>query len=1342
MKFNKFLKLKSSSGQVAIILVLVIAISLILYAVTLNLGKISQIKTLTTVAADQTASLLASQMASYGQQVFEVQLGGKRKICGYTGMFASLLVIVVVVIAVLCEGACGPLLTISTASATFIIAVAVANIVLQLTVVQPGITDMWNDIKAETLTISETFLENGVGTALLGVVTDKKKVTDWEDLDRDGLFGVDSNGKPKDTISRYAVYYTERLKSATKSPADTAITHFVSALKELLYEGSSGWGLFDPTKTCSGSECAACCLPEFQTDINGNQVLDDNGLPIPLRPTDIGCPADPINEMNCNTTSRYSIGSNSGVSTDYPWLFNNNNENENNNFYSFRELLGGDDEHKEYLKKIKTPNAYQQVLAGFNPLPITLFNRFVVQDTEGFYPKDKRDSIIPFFYKVSDWKVDLNDVVALPLSTTDPKWQGCHWCENDGFNLDCGGSFLPQPPEIPQLDLLGFTAAATINTTTCVDGTDNNQGGLPPLAVDKVTFPSNILAADNDCSQDAFSTGVGFWKKGNDRFCARQLGGVPLYPYAARCDKFKDFSGNWCDAGTRNCTCSESGNKSLWPDDVLDDWYNGIPDFRSDMLNILNRGPVDLKDNFASWYPFIASYIEKINPPASNPGGGYVAGDELCYKCDGNQGSMWEALNSLEGMINRLSVFRDTSYAGTSCEAMSLGDPTAVWCVPPPGCANVRAGEVATFDSNGNNIWGDLEDVVACLDWNIDDTVEFTDKSVVTGNYEKFNKCATDCSVEHCKDLPRCLTGFDTDVPTAGTSGELQACLNSCSNTTCQAMPYLTEFSTAGLPNPATVDFDASQCPTWGAGNAWYDAIQSLLSNLDSNLCNATWISNITDCATEARVQMVKFRKRRDFLAGRLAELYKMIVPYDGPTQSNPSSDFTDLEDCFRSCSDTHCQVMNPVYFMTAQESIFKTCLDYCSNSSCQKMPNLTEFTSAGLPNPASVNFDTTSAGECATWGPGNTWYDTLKSLNPKYFYNIRPQILQTCLDNCSNLCQTMPYLPAFASAGLPNPSGVDFDTTSAGECATWGAGNQWYDAILDYLVNTASGNPASMDFDTGICTTWGKGNPWYDKIVKTGILTREAVKFDEFLTCEDGKYSSPDLHPDGPACDLILSRIKLGTTHQKSGLPYHAIYGWQSDPPPGRLEGYWHIVRVDARTPGVGKCDNACNSAGTPTGDPEWPRVKSYTKDWGLKRCYKLVNTDGMVKARVTRYDEERDASSITFPNGIPIWNYRMFHPERGGNSVTTAYLKVNCLNATIPDPGSCPFCTYSNYGGAFMMNEYINVLDPLGRPMNVVCWNQSNALLTKGVSSEACAVYYFAGNGMGIQFVRCPRF
>jgi hypothetical protein len=211
----------------------------------------------------------------------------------------------------------------------------------------------------------------------------------------------------------------------------------------------------------------------------------------------------------------------------------------------------------------------------------------------------------------------------------------------------------------------------------------------------------------------------------------------------------------------------------------------------------------------------------------------------------------------------------------------------------------------------------------------------------------------------------------------------------------------------------------------------------------------------------------------------------------------------------------------------------------------------------------------------------------------------------------------------------------------------------------------------------------------------------------------------------NGPAAALIQERINFSGEE----LPYQVIYGWQGDPPPNNPAGVglWHIVKVEARIPE--RCDNACDPSQTqPQG---WPRMRSYKRNLGTQRCYELVDTDGVVKTRVIRYDENRPSNPLFFPSGIRIWDFRS-HPDRSvGN--TAANLDSTCP----PMPGAA-------YQGAFIVNRPgWSAANPSD---TAACWNRVDTLLLNyGVASETCAKYYLHGGareGFDFRFVPCLPF
>ena len=69
--------IRRCSGQASLVLILLAAIALIFFAVTLNWGRVSQIKNITTMAATNAAANSVSGIASYGESLIQSTLDGK-----------------------------------------------------------------------------------------------------------------------------------------------------------------------------------------------------------------------------------------------------------------------------------------------------------------------------------------------------------------------------------------------------------------------------------------------------------------------------------------------------------------------------------------------------------------------------------------------------------------------------------------------------------------------------------------------------------------------------------------------------------------------------------------------------------------------------------------------------------------------------------------------------------------------------------------------------------------------------------------------------------------------------------------------------------------------------------------------------------------------------------------------------------------------------------------------------------------------------------------------------------------------------------------------------------------
>ena len=255
------------------------------------------------------------------------------------------------------------------------------------------------------------------------------------------------------------------------------------------------------------------------------------------------------------------------------------------------------------------------------------------------------------------------------------------------------------------------------------------------------------------------------------------------------------------------------------------------------------------------------------------------------------------------------------------------------------------------------------------------------------------------------------------------------------------------------------------------------------------------------------------------------------------------------------------------------------------------------------------------------------------------------------------------------------------------------------------------------------------------------GILRVATTKFSRFLN-----NFTDFTQIDSPSEELIFARQNL-TDQIAPQMANFAIYAWQDGPtkPPRTLDpqyGYWHIVKVEVRLPR--RCNDACGVDGTP--DPAgkgdgWPFIRTFRKGFlGMTRCYELIATEGMVKARVTRYDENKDPGRMLFANGAPIWDIRFFHPDRGAANVN---IWGACNRQADPQLLNLPATgTPTPWARAFMLNKPPGTGDVLYD----TCWNEAAIALDHGTKSETCAQYYFgtaSGNfgpeGMRLKFVPC---
>ncbi len=296
------------NGQASVLLIIMSSIAIILFAITLNWGRISQIKNVTTVAATTSASSLASNYASYGEMQMRTQLGGAFQKCKHNSIFGALLSLLLVIIIVTfctpCQAALSQVvpglgITVGTAS----IALSAASLVLQVAVVQPGLTRYWNQLQKDAgLSTTETFLSNALQGALQNAVTDPAQVTDYFDSNSNGRHGFNvDRGKSEDTISRYAFYNTEQLRALRSKRGTVDLSVFTSGLTTLLPKISNP----APDVKSKDPRYNPCCQP-----------LTDPESGKSLRPAANICPDRAQVPAICNNGNVWAFGSTYPLSYD------------------------------------------------------------------------------------------------------------------------------------------------------------------------------------------------------------------------------------------------------------------------------------------------------------------------------------------------------------------------------------------------------------------------------------------------------------------------------------------------------------------------------------------------------------------------------------------------------------------------------------------------------------------------------------------------------------------------------------------------------------------------------------------------------------------------------------------------------------------------------------------------------------------------------------------------------------------------------------------------------------------------------------------------------------------
>ncbi len=1258
--------LASRSGQVAVILIVVIAIGLVFFAASINLTLVSQAKTLTMKAASVSASSTASFIASYGQKQFVETMRKRVRYCKSSGggLMGILTIIVMILIAVFAPeilaflggievAAVTPALSTGLSTAAAMGAVMEGASMLIAASIDPGISKMWNRMQNANLSMTGQVMERGVQTALQAVVTDQGKLPDLYDMDMDGLFGYPegSNPKkdpPKDTIGRFSFYNTKRFLDLS-GPDTKQIDDFLKALHQLVLKGDDGWGLWDPvfypdntTHVAGVSVTHPCYLDSDHKPAECDYCCDNyDSDSVPEECSGVGL------RSTCSTRSPFN-----SPSSQYPYVYDFSYEDSTNSFMSLREQLGRDDEHHLYHANKDNSNWHSAPFPSQGQEAYSATDAgFYLKDAVGYYTSPyftltnpdiwvspnppnppgvspfKKPALFPFLYKMKDWGAALKDLSY-------DSYQ-CHWCDSRSV-YGCPGDLALTYPEIPRLSLSLDPATLPYNKTQgwCVNKA--NKGGVkdPPVVADFVGGASSSLyVADNVCAVPAPSPAsdltqyVGGWKRGADRYCSNKNGVL----YYLDCPKHGVILP---PSSNENPQCGQTGAAAAtsWPDDMVDAIIYGMPelfDFERTLWRTRRpdgSGINSLATTFVEWYGVassgetmtngIADWIEPPCPSSSACPGSFT---KLA-----RPGTLWVWRMEFRWLNQQIQKWLVPSL-GKEYSGPFFG-PDAAWCVPSFAAGNGSAppAEVITFDINNNGIRGDVADVIACLNWNVRDFRTYTLPTLpARGNAEKFQRCFDSCGVETCQNLPRSLIPDFYDG---------------------------TKFKSG---NPANI-FDQG---------------------------NATDRANFSACLTATTLAACKEKCDSPPLPSG--------SPYDLPVFVDPNVTRINNIDSF--CT------TNPTFNGSSDLCNPRAVLN-CSSTSSK---NACKCSWAG------------SCGGFVSWG-----------CSDKTYFNAVTDALVTAKGSCSDTVYKKVIEDSAKEAKVQVTK---------------------FKKRLDFLQGR---------YDEAMALSNDITNPLFDSSKPDGILTTAIKKLTIFLD-NDTPMDDTLASIDSPAERLIDARMKY-IDKITGDLPSFGIYVWQdkdhSTANPlgekrwGTENGYWHAVKVEARIPR--RCTGDCIAT-------EWPKVFSKTSGGGFlkktKICYTLINLEGITKARVIRYDQDKDLRGLFFAGGrAKIWESRLSHPKETTAADPTSIREVCKLLIdedlrqwlwTVPEPGEDD--DRRHLGAAFMLNKVPNF--DSDKPEDIAynnCWRKIHKdLLAHGIQSEACAQYYFAGDGFRVKFVPCDR-
>ena len=474
-------KTRTVQGQTALILILLTAAALIFLAITLNWGRIAQVKCQVSIAADQAAALLASDVASYGEMQKQSYLQNSNILSEMGGYIMAIVMLIIAIIITIASYGSGSYMLVV---AIIAIAAAVATLVLQITVVQPGITSMWNKLQ-QNQPIVEQFLEGGIGAALQGAVSDQVNITDYFDSNGNGLFGKNvagAFGASNDTVGRYAVFYTERMRMFNQAlPPIPQVVFFYNQLGEFVNGETCGENEQDNKLYPSIPLNLACQDAGVGTTIDcsktpGNPVCQMK-VPNGFQLSD-ACPSNsdynnlltynPYCDPCCQPVSVPNPGGKPDPILVRPGSCKSDAQCSNNNPFGATYLDIYDPTYQNYSDNVS-------FLAQFGrDQQKPTFSTTLSPEQQGALAKDEYfpNGIYPFFWKLKYYSPQVDTISSIDSATPQPVITPAvqHWCTSDA-----APGYLA-PAGFPDLAQLKLNYAAQ-NKDRCVNFLPDGFGG-------------------------------------------------------------------------------------------------------------------------------------------------------------------------------------------------------------------------------------------------------------------------------------------------------------------------------------------------------------------------------------------------------------------------------------------------------------------------------------------------------------------------------------------------------------------------------------------------------------------------------------------------------------------------------------------------------------------------------------------------------------------------------------------------------------------------------------------------------------------------------------------------